>query len=316
MSAQEHQTTSLPDTSHVERHGYLFGHPIAHSMSPLLHQTVYDGLGLKWSQFPLDSLDMPLFLRLREHPNFYGASVTMPHKLAILKHLDSLTPEGASVGAVNTMFVRRDEKTGEKVFWGTNTDVVGIRDSFYHNVEDPDQCFHGRPGLVIGGGGAARSAVYALKTWMKASKIYIVNRDRSEVKAVIDECTARGYGDELVDVATVEQAEQLEGVGAIVACIPNFPPKTREEIEARRVLECFLSKSHKGAILEMCYHPSPWTEIAEVSQKAGWKVILGTEAMIYQGLEQDKYWTGKEISDMPVKKVHEVIAAKLSDARL
>ena len=64
--------TVVPETSRVERHGYLFGHPIAHSMSPLLHQTVYDGLGLNWSQFPLDSLDMDLFLRLREDPNFYG----------------------------------------------------------------------------------------------------------------------------------------------------------------------------------------------------------------------------------------------------
>ena len=52
------------------------------------------------------------------------------------------------------------------------------------------------------------------------------------------------------------------------------------------MLECFLGKEHKGAILEMCYHPSPWTEIAELSKRAGWGVILGTEAMIYQGLEQ------------------------------
>ncbi|KAF2107843.1 hypothetical protein BDV96DRAFT_653348 [Lophiotrema nucula] len=308
--------TVVPDTTQVERHGYLFGHPIAHSMSPLLHQTVYDGLGLKWSQFPLDSLDMDLFLRLREDPNFYGASVTMPHKIAILKHLDQLTPEGASVGAVNTLFIRQDLQTGRRVYWGTNTDVIGIRDSFYQNISDPDACFHGRPGLVIGGGGAARSAVYALRTWMKASKIYLVNRDRSEVKAVIDECTARGYGDSLVDVATIEQAQQLEGVGAIVACVPNFPPKTAEEIEARGVLETILTKEHKGAILEMCYHPSPWTEIAEISQKAGWNVILGTEAMIYQGFEQDKYWTGRDVSEMPVQKVHQVIAAKLSEARL
>lgn len=210
----------------------------------------------------------------------------MPHKLAILKHLDGLTPEAAAVGAVNTLFIRKDPKTGQRLYMGTNTDVVGIRDSFYHNVSDPDACFHGRPGLVIGGGGAARSAVYALRTWMKASKIYLVNRNRDEVKAVIDECAARGYGNSLIDVATVEQAQQLEGPGAIVACVPNFPPKTEEEVEARQVLECFLAKEHKGAILEMCYHPSPWTEIAEISQKADWQVILGTEAMIYQGLEQ------------------------------
>ncbi|KAF2019747.1 NAD(P)-binding protein [Aaosphaeria arxii CBS 175.79] len=308
--------TVVPQVSQVERHGYLFGHPIAHSMSPLLHQTVYDGLGLNWSQFPLDSLDVDLFLRLREDPKFYGAAVTMPHKVTILQHLDGLTPEGASVGAVNTMFIREDPETGKRLFMGTNTDVVGIRESFYQNVANADATFHGRPALIIGGGGAARSAVYALRTWMKASKIYLVNRDRNEVKAVIDECTARGYGDSLVDVATVEQAEQLEGVGAIVACVPNFTPKTNEEKEARSVLECFLAKEHKGAILEMCYHPSPWTEIAEISKQQGWQVILGTEAMIYQGLEQDKFWTGKELHELPVENVHKAIAAKLNESRL
>ena len=76
------------------------------------------------------------------------------------------------------------------------------------------------------------------------------------------------------------------------------------------------TKPHKGAILEMCYHPTPWTEIAEISQNAGWQVVLGTEALIYQGLEQDRYWTGKEVRELPVGKVQEAIALKLSEAKL
>jgi len=238
----------------------------------------------------------------------------MPHKVAILKHLDELTPEGAAVGAVNTLFIREDPKTGKRKYMGTNTDVIGIRESFYQNVSDPDSCFHHKPAVVVGGGGAARSAVYALRTWMKASRIYLVNRDRSEVQAVIEECTSKGYGDQLIDVSTVAQAKHLEGAGAIVACVPNFPPKTEAEKEARRVLECFLNKPHKGALLEMCYHPSPWTEITELAKGAGWSVILGTEALIYQGLEQDKYWTEREVRELPVQKVHEVIAAKLKES--
>jgi hypothetical protein len=65
--------TAAPEIAKLERHGYLFGHPIAHSMSPLLHQTVYDNLGLNWSQIPLDSTDMSMFLNLIKHPQFYGA---------------------------------------------------------------------------------------------------------------------------------------------------------------------------------------------------------------------------------------------------
>ncbi|KAF1959622.1 hypothetical protein CC80DRAFT_590827 [Byssothecium circinans] len=305
----------LAQIAKLDKHGYLFGHGISHSMSPLLHKTIYESLGLNWAQIPLDSTDMSLFLKLREDPKFYGASVTMPHKVAILQHLDSLTPEGAAVGAVNTLFIRQDPDTGKRLYMGTNTDVIGIREAFYQNVSNSDSVFHNRPAVVVGGGGAARSAVYALRTWMKTSKIYLVNRDRKEVKAVFDECTARGYGDELIDIATVEQAQGLETVGAIVACVPNFTPKTEEEKEARRVLEHFLKQEHKGAILEMCYHPSPWTEIADVSQKLGWNLILGTEALIWQGLEQDRYWLGKEVSELPVEKVHKAIAADLNGVR-
>ncbi|KAF2086678.1 quinate dehydrogenase [Saccharata proteae CBS 121410] len=293
-----------------ERVGYLFGHPIAHSLSPLLHRTVFKGLGLNWEYHPLDSTDMSLFLELIKHPNFYGSAVTMPHKVAILPHLDDLTPEGRDVGAVNTLF-HRTTPTGTRQYIGTNTDVIGIRDAFLFNVASPQTIYHNRPALIIGGGGAARSAVYALRKWMQATDIYIVNRDAAEVDAVIAECKARGFGGSLLHVSSVEQASALEGPGAVVACVPNFPPKTDAEVTARRVLEKFLEKPHKGAVLEMCYHPSPWTEIAKIAGNEGWQVILGTEAMIYQGLEQHKYWTGKGTSELPVEEVKRAVAREL-----
>jgi quinate dehydrogenase len=198
------------------------------------------------------------------------------------------------------------------VFVGTNTDVIGIRGAFYENIPNPDEVFHGKPGLVVGGGGAARSAVYALKKFMKATAVYVINRDKSEVDAVISWCKDHGYGDDLIHVSTVEQAQELEGVGAIVACVPDFPPVSAAEIEARKIYEIFLSKPHKGAALEMCYHPKPWTQIADLSEKAGWNVILGTEAMIYQGFAQDSFWTGKGLDELPVEQVKAVIAKELA----
>ena len=232
----------------------------------------------------------------------------MPHKIAILPHLDDMTPECRAVGACNTVFWR------ESKLIGTNTDIAGVKESFLQNV--PEHRIRGRPGLVIGGGGAARSAVYALVEYLKCETVYLVNRDVNEVNAVIDWCTSQGYGDGLVHVSTLEQAKALEGPGAAVACVPNFPPVTEAEWEARRILECFLNKSHKGAMLEMCYHPVVWTEIAEISEKAGWQVILGTEAMIYQGFEQARCWTQRDYTDLPVQGVKNVIAQELSRPRL
>jgi quinate dehydrogenase len=234
----------------------------------------------------------------------------MPHKVTIIPHLDDLTDEGRAVGAINTIF-RRDGR-----FIGTNTDTIGVRDSFQQNVPDPAAVLHGRPGMVLGGGGAARSAIYALSKFLRCETIYVVNRDPGEVEAVVAWCRAQGYGDGLVHVTSVAQAEALEGPGAMVTCVPDLRPVTEGEREARAITEVFLAKPHKGAMLEMCYHPSPWTELGALAEGAGWQLILGTEAMIYQGLQQHTYWHGRTMDELPVEKVKEVIARELAKSRL
>lgn len=234
----------------------------------------------------------------------------MPNKVAILPYLDEMTDECRDVGACNTLFYK--EREGRRVFCGANTDVIGIRDSFYQNVTHPAAVFHDQPALVIGGGGAARSAIYALRKWMNVKNIYLVNRDSDEVAAMIADCTARGYGDGLVHISDVSQAREVAAPGAIVACVPDFEPSTPAEKLSRQITETFLAKKRKGAMLEMCYNPTPFTKLGALAEQSGWQVILGTEALIWQGLEQDKYWTGRRVEEMPVEKVKGAIAEKVA----
>ena len=236
----------------------------------------------------------------------------MPHKVSIMSELDGLSEEGRDVGACNTISLQ--ERHGRNTYVGTNTDVVGIREAFFQNVNDPSRVFLDRPGLVIGGGGAARGAIYAMRRWMRCSPIYIVNRDKSEVDLVISSFKGKRWAGELIRVESYKDAQRLEGPGAIVSCIPDFAPKTTKEHETREIIIAMLNKPHKGAILEMCYHPAPWTAIAEISAKAGWQVILGTEAMIWQALEQQRLWTGRPLSEMPLKEVKELVAKATSDS--
>jgi quinate dehydrogenase len=302
----------LSDTSHLSGIAYLFGHPITHSLSPLLHQTVYHQLDLKYSQIPLDSVSIPTFLSLTKDPKFYGASVTMPHKIAIIPYLSSLTPECEAIGACNTAFLSTPQKDGKRMLCGANTDCYGVRDAFLHNVEGGNM-FKGKPGMVIGAGGSCRAAVYALVEWLSCSPIYIVNRSATNAEAVLADCRRGGFGEDLMHVKTAEQAKELTAPGAIVSCVPNRSPRTEEEREVRGVIETFLMKEDKGVLLEMCYHPSPYTEIGELAETEGWQVILGTEAMIYQGLEQDCIWTGRKMEELPLEEVKGAIAAALSE---
>ncbi|ERF70246.1 hypothetical protein EPUS_00434 [Endocarpon pusillum Z07020] len=106
----------------------------------------------------------------------------MAYKMAIIPHLDELTPEGEAIGAINTMFLKANPD-GSRRFCGTNTDYVGVRKGFSANVPDL-AIYRGRPGLVIGGGGTSRTAIYAFQHFLECPPIYMVNRDKSEVDAV------------------------------------------------------------------------------------------------------------------------------------
>ncbi|ETS85086.1 Quinate dehydrogenase [Pestalotiopsis fici W106-1] len=293
-----------------QRRGFLFGRNITKSLSPLLHGTVFAELDLDWSYERVDTDDIDLVLRCLQDENLYGAAVTMPHKVAIMKHLDVLTEICRDVGACNTIFVTMEE--GRRILCGTNTDVLGVKEAFYRNVSEPHKTFEDRPVMVIGSGGAARSAVYAAQKWMRATQIYLVNRDDLETQSLLAECEAAANGSILQHINNLNQADDLPTPGAIISCIPDFAPQTHGEKLVRDIMQVFLRRSDKGAILDMCYNPTPNTAISRIAKQEGWQVIAGTEMLIWQGLEQDTYWTGRPIEELPVQQVKTAIANRLA----
>src|SRR5579859_3271280 len=159
---------------------YLFGYPISHSHSPFLQNSTYRLVGLPWQYTLFESVSIPDFLKLLHDPNTIGSAVTMPHKVAIIPHLDDLLDEGRVIGAVNTVIVK--EGNGRRKYIGTNTDCIGIRDAL---LSKPEPKTSGTPaGMVIGGGGTTRSAVYSLHKYLGCNPIYLVNRDDQEVRDV------------------------------------------------------------------------------------------------------------------------------------
>jgi quinate dehydrogenase len=269
---------------------FLFGYPIAHSMAPALHASLFKGLSIPWTYTLCESPSTSLFLPTLRSPNVIGCAVTMPHKVSLVSAVDAITDEGRMIGAINTVFLRKSP-TGKLRYIGTNTDCVGVREAFLRNFPDVLTRSNGAPALVIGGGGACRSAVYTLWKWLGASKIYMVNRLESEVLAIIESFRSTGFDGELVWVGSVEQAEALESPALVVGTVPDFPPKEEGEIIAREIVNVFMGKEKKGYVLEMCYHPQPRTAFFELAEEAGWKVLPGTESMIYQGVAQQVLWT-------------------------
>lgn len=232
----------------------------------------------------------------------------MPHKVAFMSELDDITDEAKAVGAINTVFLRR--RDGRVRYVGTNTDTIGIREAFLQNCPEVLGQSRGKPALVIGGGGACRSAIYALWAWLGISRIYMVNRLKTEVDVIIEAFKTSGVDVELIYVDSVEQARTLEAPVLVVGTVPDFPQEPGE-ILAREVTNAFLEKEEKGVVLEMCYHPNIETEFFRLAERNGWRVLSGTEPMIHQGVAQQVLWLEKPLEVFDVEKAKSVIMSRL-----
>lgn len=149
---------------------FLIGHHIAHSLSPHFHSQIFTSLGLPWTFELLDTSNVADISSLLQRTKFVGASVTMPHKVAVMDCLDHLTEAAFSTQAVNAIFVQDDPKTKRRTMVGTNTDCIGIHQALIAADPDVAERAKGRPGVVIGGGGACRAAVYACKSFWGAAR--------------------------------------------------------------------------------------------------------------------------------------------------
>jgi len=283
---------------------YLFGEHISKSKAPFLHNTTFKALGLdQWEYKLFESSNFDEFNNKFENEGLIGSAVTMPNKVKATEHVDELDPIGKGCGSINTIYTRVDSITGKLVKIGTNTDTVGIKESFHQNYPKETEELKAAPGLVYGGGGACRSAIFALYRLLKVPKIYIINRFEDEVVQVIESMKKNGFDGEIIHIKTPEQAKKMEMPKLVVLTVPNFAPSLPEEIIARNTLEVFIQQEAPGIVLEMCYHPVIETQLYHDFHNAKWRVISGVEAMIYQGIAQQVFWTGYKLEEIPTKSI-------------
>jgi len=286
---------------------YLFGHPISHSYSPFLQNITYELLSLPWKYQLFESKSIPDFLDLIHAPDCVGSAVTMPHKVAIIPHLDRLLDEGRVIGAVNTIII--SEENGRRVYTGTNTDCIGIRDALLSKaslIPKPAS----NSGMVIGGGGTTRAAVYALNKYLGCSPIYLVNRDSQEVQEVVEHF-AETLAVEMIHLSSVATADKISAPKFIVGAIPDFPPATPAEATVREIATNVFAKDDKGVFLDMCYKPR-WTTLLNIADKNGWKTVDGIQAMIGQGLAQVSIWSGIKRDEIPDEEISRLVREEVA----
>jgi pentafunctional AROM polypeptide len=270
---------------------WLIGTPIQHSMSPTLHNTGFQVLGLP-HQYGLLECHMVEYAEdaILKDPNFGGASVTIPHKLAIMKYLDEVSENAKVIGAVNTIFVRESIVNGEKKreFIGENTDYFGMKRRIQSLMLDPS-C-PPEQGLVIGAGGTARAALYTLHK-MGIKKIYLWNRTASKAFDL------KKAFENLIQVEVIESLDAKIEPGVIISTVPA---------DSGVELPEHLYGGIKGIICDMAYKPRR-TKLLLQAERKGWSCVEGIEVLISQGIAQFEIWTGKRA---PSHKIEEEVLKK------
>jgi pentafunctional AROM polypeptide len=275
---------------------YIFGKPVAQSMSPTLHNTAFNLLGLphSYGRVEADTVDTDVRLTLGL-TDFGGASVTIPLKRDIIAHLDELTPEAEAIGAVNTV-IPFTNALGHRILLGDNTDWIGIRDVVRARL--PPSLSKIESCLIIGAGGTARAAIYALHA-LGASRIYLFNRTRRSAEELVH--AIPGAHVELLDTLDVTSA-QGPPPSVIVSTVPASATTTTEKgvgadtADADALfLPSSLFSADAGVVVDMAYRPAetPLLRLAAEAGRKKWSSVMGIEVLLEQGYGQFELWTGR-----------------------
>ena len=259
------------------------GNPVSKSLSPLMMNTAFRRETVNAVYLALPTADVADLVNVIRDIPFQGVSITMPHKQAILPHLEHTDPLSAKIGAVNT--VLRVVSPGEKPkLYGFNTDVQGITVPLEKRIT-----LKGAKILVLGAGGSARAAVFGLRE--KGAEVSILNRNpdtaaklakQSGAKILKRESLAKSSFDAIINATPVGMAGDS---GAQILTAADFDAG----LKARY-------------IFDMVYNPVE-TPLLKLARQLGIPVITGVEMFVQQGARQFEIWTGKPAPEDEMLKV-------------
>ena len=252
----------------------LVGSSVGHSLSPYTHNTGFASLGLDAVYLLFEVEDLPDFVRRMADPrtrelrwNLRGLSVTAPHKQAIITHLDTVAPNAARVGAVNTVVISE-----ERGLEGYNTDADASVVALDGLVE-----MRGARVAVLGAGGAARALLWALGE--RGARATVFARDEERGRAVAEEFGA--------DAARLEGA-RFEGFDVVANATPLGTCGAKETETAATEAQL------RGARVayDLVYNPAE-TRFLREARAAGCQTVGGLRMLVAQAEEQFRLWTGR-----------------------
>lgn len=257
----------------------ILGSPVAHSLSPAMHNAAFRALGMDRLYVPLPVITEKLGQAIRgiHSLGFRGANVTIPHKESALQFLDEISDEARQIGAVNTITFQGDRISGD------NTDWLGILDDLVDKGFDPS----GRKVMILGSGGSARAVAYAFLT-MGSDPVICSRNPRTG--GALTEHLCRLFPERAVEFEPLETAAHIRShIDLVVNTTPlGMSPKADDSPwpDTNRLPECEL-------VYDLVYNP-PMTRLMKQALKQGLDASNGLGMLVRQAAASFRIWTGIE----------------------
>ena len=255
---------------------FVIGDPVAHSLSPLLHQAMLDqtGAAYRYDVRTVRPEELPAFVRWAKDGGCAGFNVTMPHKEAILPLLDEVDATAASCGAVNTVCIREGRAIGH------NTDGTGFLDSLAGQGFYPQ----GRTVLLLGAGGAAKAVGHALAA-AGAGRIIVCARRLERAAALAAQLLGCGEG-------IVLAQDAIQQAAAACDLLVNATPLGMAGSPAFARLDFLQAMPPHAVVYDLVYHPRR-TALLEAAARQGLRAVGGIDLLIRQAVRAFTFFTGE-----------------------
>jgi shikimate dehydrogenase len=260
----------------------VIGWPVAHSLSPAMHNAAFSYAGLNWRYVPLPvrSGDLAPAIKGLAALGFRGINVTVPHKIDVIPLMDKLTDAVKIVGAVNT--IRIDRNTGQ--LEGLNTDMNGfLADMAANNVR------MGKDSrvLILGAGGAARAIVAGIVR--SGAHVIIANRTLEHAQNLVKFMQSSWTKPNLEVIPMSDLKLALQGITLIInaTSVGMWPDNDSTPWPEG------LPFPAGATVYETVYRPMQ-TRLMREAEAAGLRAVGGIGMLVYQGAAAYEVWTGKK----------------------
>lgn len=253
----------------------VIGDPIAHSLSPLMHNQEFKELELKayYHPFHIKGPDLEVAIKGMKAIGVEGFNITIPHKTAIIPFLDRIDPLAQAIGAINTVVRERD------LWVGFNTDGEGFMKAL--QAEWKERLENERV-LIIGAGGAAKAIFYTLLS-KGIAHIDICNRTIERALNLMEMCPYKGYSSALT---FAEAEDRLNEYTLVIqtTSIGMYPEMDQSPLSLDRL-------NSQAFVSDIIYNPFQ-TAFLKQAENQGAQTQNGIGMFVYQGALAFEKWTG------------------------